>query len=62
MPKIANQKLQEGELIKRIINQDRLKIILENLGRGRICNEQTIWALFALELWYETHFKDRAIR
>ncbi len=62
MTNMVYQKLQEGELIKQIINQDRLKVILENFSKGRICQEQTIWALFALELWYETHFKDRAIR
>lgn len=52
-------KLKQGELIAEFLRKDVIQALLHNLDRALIHRPSAIWTLFALELWYEVHFKGK---
>lgn len=59
MKERVHQTIGEGELIREHFKQDRIQTLLENFDRRPKHRSGTIWTLFVLELWYETHFKGK---
>jgi len=51
------QMISKGELIREHFKWDKIQALLGNFDRKPKHRSHTIWTLFALELWYETHFK-----
>lgn len=52
-------KLYEGELIAEFFRTDKIRALLRNFDRAIAYRPGTMWTLFALELWYEVHFKGK---
>ncbi len=59
MRELVEQKLDEGELINKLFEKEKVKMLIENSQRNEWCrNTDLVWNLFALELWYEQFFHD----
>ena len=48
-----------GELIAEFFKRDRIHNLLASLDKGTPSRPALLWTLFALELWYDTHFRSR---
>jgi asparagine synthase (glutamine-hydrolysing) len=57
MKELVEQKLTDGELIKRLFEMDKIKLLLNDYKTNSwYRNAALVWNLFALELWYEQFF------
>jgi asparagine synthase (glutamine-hydrolysing) len=57
MKELVEQKLNEGDLIKRLFEKDKLKRLVYDYQRNKGRRSAILgWNLFALELWYEQFF------
>ena len=57
MKELVDQKLSEGELIKKIFEKDKIeKLVVEYQKNKWDHSANLVWNLFALELWYEQFF------
>ena len=57
MKEMVDQKLSEGELINRLFEKDKIKILMDDYQENKwYRNAALVWNLFALELWYEQFF------
>lgn len=57
MKELAEQKLSEGELIKRVFEKEKIEKLMEDYQKNKWDRNATlVWNLFALELWYEQFF------
>jgi asparagine synthase (glutamine-hydrolysing) len=54
------QKLSEGSLLRQVIRPEQREALLGNLSKAIKNRASYVWTLFALELWYETHFEATA--
>ena len=52
-------RLDKGDLIADFFKRDKIEALLQNLDRAITYRPSVIWTLFALELWYEVHFKGK---
>ena len=58
MKELVDQKLSEGELIKKIFEKDKIeKLVAEYQKNKWNHSANLVWNLFALELWYEQFFR-----
>lgn len=59
MKDLVEQKLDDGELIRRLFEKDKIRILMEDYRKNEwYRNSALVWNLFALELWYEQFFCD----
>lgn len=59
MRELVEQKIDEGELIKRLFEKENIRMLIENSRKNEwYRNTAIVWNLFALELWYEQFFHD----
>jgi hypothetical protein len=59
MRELVEQKIDEGELIKRLFEKEKIRMLIENSRKNEwYRNTAIVWNLFALELWYEQFFHD----
>lgn len=59
MRELVEQKIDEGELIKRLFEKEKIRMLIENSRKNKwYRNTAIVWNLFALELWYEQFFHD----
>ena len=58
MGELVEQKLREGELIKKIFEKERIEKLIYNYKNSKWGHFATlVWNLFVLELWYEQFFE-----
>jgi asparagine synthase (glutamine-hydrolysing) len=59
MEELVEQKLSEGELIKRVFEKEKLEQLIYNYKNSKWDRFAIlIWNLFVLELWYEQFFEE----
>jgi asparagine synthase (glutamine-hydrolysing) len=58
---IVTQKLDHGELLSRIFKQNEKNKLLSDVKKSMREQPSKTWTLFALELWYETFFKNQRL-
>lgn len=59
MEEMAEQKLSEGELIKKIFEKEKIGKLMYNYKNSKWDHSTTlVWNLFVLELWYEQFFEE----
>ena len=58
MKELVEQKLSEGELIKRLFEKGKIKKLMSDPQKNKWNhNTMIVWNLFMLELWYEQFFR-----
>ncbi len=56
---MVEQKLSEGELIKKIFEKEKIEKLIYNYKNSKWDHSTTlVWNLFVLELWYEQFFEE----
>ena len=54
---LALQKLDEGQLVKKLFQQEKMQRLLKNFERNPQHRANTIWTIIALEVWHEVYFE-----
>ena len=54
---IMEQKINDGELLQRILKPEKREHLINNLRKQIELNQNTVWSLFTLELWHDIFFK-----
>ena len=58
MEELVEQKLSEGELIKKVFEKEKIEKLMYNYKNSKWVHSATlVWNLFVLELWYEQFFE-----
>jgi len=57
MKEMVYRQLDSGKLLKEFFKPDRIRALLDGFDKRPTHRAHTIWTLFALELWHETHFR-----
>ncbi|MFC1991158.1 asparagine synthase (glutamine-hydrolyzing) [Chloroflexota bacterium] len=59
MRNMVRAKLEKGELISDFFERDKIMALVQNFDRAVTYRPGVIWTLFALEMWYDVHFKGK---
>lgn len=57
LKEVVCQKLDEGQLVKKLFRQEKMQRLLENFRRNPRHRAQTIWTILALQVWHEVYFE-----
>lgn len=56
---IVEQTINQGELLSNIMKSDGRAMLIKNMNKEIKEQPGKIWTIFALEIWYNTYFKNR---
>lgn len=57
----VHQKLSEGSLLRQVMRPKQRAFLSGNLDKAIKRSPSFVWTLFALELWYDVHFKEDSL-